>query len=183
MGDLITQESFEALLDWLGPDPDSAAKKFEAVRRRLIKIFISRGCIDAEHLADEVFDRVCERLPDIRSSYVGDPANYFHGVARNVYRESRRRKEIATGTLPQTARAPEVGREDLWLECLRKCLELMPPEQREMVLAYHAESKRAKIDARARLAAKLGLTANALRLRAHRLRVSLEQCVLRCVSA
>lgn len=180
---MITQDSFEALLNWLGPDREAAVEKFEAVRRRLIKIFVSRGCCDAEHLADEVFDRVCDRLPDIRGSYVGDPANYFHGVARKVYLESRRGKEIATGTLPRAAPAPEPEREDLWLACLRKCLKLLPRAQRELVLTYHAEEKRAKIDARTRLAGELGLTANALRLRAHRIRVSLEQCVLRCVGA
>jgi len=176
----ITGESFEALLSWLDPGREAAGCKYEAIRRRLIKLFVSRGCSDAEDLADLTINRVIDRLPDIRGGYVGDPANYFCGVARNVYLESRRRKEIATGYLPQPAAEPE-ERPDQWRECLSRCLSALPPDQRTLVLEYYLDDKRAKIDRRRRLAEASGFTANALRLRAHRIRAALEKCVLQCV--
>lgn len=175
----ITQESFDALLAWLDEDREAAGQKYEAIRRRLIKIFINRGCSDAEDLADQSITRVVARLPEIVDGYVGEKVSYFCGVARNVYLESMRRKEIATGSLPQ----PCAPRPDSARECLRQCLDALPSSQRELVLEYYLYEKRAKIDHRKRLAEELGVTANALRLRAHHIRIGLEDCVRRCVAA
>lgn len=176
---VIDQESFEALLAWLNPSREAAGQKYEVIRARLIKIFIGKGCADAEELADLTINRVMVKLPEIRESYVGDPAHYFCGVARNVYLESTRRKEIATGSFPTLA-CTEVATNALG-ECLRECLNLIPSEQRELVLEYYLDQKRAKIENRKRLAEELDLTLNALRLRAHRIRAALEKCVLECV--
>lgn len=177
----ITQESFEALLTWLDPSHEAAGHKYEMIRTRLIKIFINQGCSNAEDLADITFNRVIGRLSEIRDGYVGDPAYYFYGVARKVYLESLRRKEIATGLLAPAA--PAEIKTDLTRECLQKCLQTLPQDQRELVLEYYLNEKRAKIAHRRQLAEELGLTANALRLRAHRIRITLEKCVLKCVHA
>jgi DNA-directed RNA polymerase specialized sigma24 family protein len=172
----ITQESFDALLDWLDENRETAGRKYETIRHRLIRLFVNRGCGDAEDLADLTITRVVTRLPDVADHYVGEKINYFCGVARNVYLESRRRKEIATDALPQ----PLAERPDPVRECLRQCLDELPAEQRDLVLDYYVYEKRAKIDHRKRLAEELGITANALRLRAHYVRVELEKCVRRC---
>jgi DNA-directed RNA polymerase specialized sigma24 family protein len=172
----ITQESFNALLAWLDEDRETAGQKYEIIRKRLIKIFVNKGCSDAEDLADLTITRVVARLPDIGDSYVGEKISYFYGVARKVYLESRRRKEIATDAFS----APPVARPDVVRDCLRECLESLSSNQRELVLEYYLYEKRAKIDHRRQLAEELGVTANALRLRAHHIRTALEDCVRQC---
>jgi hypothetical protein len=47
----ITQEGFELLLDWLDTKNESAGEKYEKIRGRLIRIFVGRGCHEAELLA------------------------------------------------------------------------------------------------------------------------------------
>src|SRR5258708_7517977 len=92
----ITQEPFDALLAWLDLDRERAGKKYETIRAGLIRIFVAKGFNDAEDLADEAITRVVRRLPEIKDSYVGEPARYFHGVARNITLEASRRREITT---------------------------------------------------------------------------------------
>ena len=58
----LTGQAFNGLLDWLGTDRDSAARRYEQIRSRLIKIFVCRGCTATEELADETLDRVGKRL-------------------------------------------------------------------------------------------------------------------------
>lgn len=174
----ITEESLKDLLTWLDEDSEAAGQKYETIRKRLIKIFVVRGCGDAEDLADVTITRVAARLPEIRDNYVGEKISYFCGVARKVYLESRRRKEITTDSLPppRTQTRPDTMR-----ECLRECLDRLPREQRELVLEYYLYDKRAKIDHRKLLAEELMISANALRLKAHHIRASLEKCVRDCV--
>ena len=51
--DEMNQEQFEQLLNWLDRDRDKAGAKYEAIRKRLIKLFVCRGCDAAEDLADQ----------------------------------------------------------------------------------------------------------------------------------
>ena len=57
----------------------------------------------------------------------------------------------------------------------------LPAENREMIVEYYQEEKRAKIDKRKVLAEQFGVPLNALRIRAHRIRAKLEDCVHECV--
>jgi hypothetical protein len=79
--------AFEQFLFWLGPDPESAGKKYELIRDRLIMMFRARRCVFAEDLADTTFERVARKLTDLTTEYTGDPARYFYGVAKKVYLE------------------------------------------------------------------------------------------------
>jgi RNA polymerase sigma factor (sigma-70 family) len=177
---VITHDSFEALLSWLGPTRDEGAQKYESIRTRLIRIFIKKGCTDPEDLTDITINRVAEKVSTISADYVGDPANYFVGVARHVFREWLRRKEISTEPSPvEPAFEIEL---DPARQCLRKCLGRLPDDQRDLVLDYYVDQKRAKIELRQDLAMELGVSANALRLRAHRLRSVLEKCVMECLA-
>ncbi len=49
-------------------------------------------------------------------------------------------------------------------------------------MKYYHDEKRAKIDYRKQLADALGIPLNALRIRAHRVRISLEKCVKDCLA-
>lgn len=165
------------MLFWLDPDREQAGRKYETIRTRLIKIFTCRGCHEAEDLADETINRVILKAEQLAPSYVGDPALYFYGVANNVHHEYLRRK---TPQAPPLSHEPSEELERSF-ECLEKCMRNLSPENRELILEYYREERRAKIDRRKRLADKMGIALNALRLRAHRIRESLYVCVQNCL--
>lgn len=185
----VTQQDFDRLLDWLDADRDSAGSKYERIRVRLIKIFTCRGCFDADDLADETINRVTAKLDDIAESYSGDPALYFYGVAQKVHLEYLRRKpaiqessmigkELRSQTM--LVAEPTENIEDDYA-CLERCMEQLSEENRRLVLEYYQNEKRAKIDHRKRLAEEIGIAVNALRIRAHRIRFQLQQCMESCL--
>lgn len=176
----ITKDPFDALLEWLDPDREKAGQRYEIIRTGLIRIFVSKGLSDAEHYTDEAIDRVVKRLPEIQAKYVGDPARYFHGVARNLILEAGRRREVATDVLPLRI-THEVVRSDT-SECLSKCLKLLPADKQEFILDYHLYQGHAKVENHRQMAGELSISEGALRTRAHHLRVSLEKCVLECIA-
>lgn len=175
----ITPELFEALLNWLGPTTEEGGKKYEDIRNRLVRIFLKKGCSDPEYLADETLNRVTLNALELKESYEGNPLWYFISVARYVWMESLHPKEISFEEVPDPVIQPEVN---FAQECLRQCLTLLAAEQRDLVLDYHVNIKKAKIDLHRKMAEELGLTTNALRLRIHRLRMGLEKCVLACLN-
>ena len=64
----LSQEAFDALLKWLDSDREQAAMKYEEIRKRLIKIFTGRDCVEAEDLADETINRVVSKLDELERS-------------------------------------------------------------------------------------------------------------------
>ncbi len=185
---VLTQDAFDTLLGWLDADRDRAARKYEAIRVRLIKIFTCRGCYEAEELADETINRVTAKVGGIASEYQGDPALYFYGVSQKIQLEYVR-KHLRDAELSPTmsganfihANMNPFDEDEPEYECLERCLAKLPPENRELVLAYYQQEKQAKIDYRKRLAKELGIAVNALRIRAHRIRRALQECVQDCL--
>ena len=176
----VTQASFDFLLAWLDPDRDRAAGKYEQIRRRLIKLFTCRGRHDAEELADETINRVTLKAPEVAAGYVGDPSLYFYGVAQKVLLESLRKRPPAHPAPPPPT-PDEAEQTEREFECLDRCMGELTPANRKLVLGYYRDDRRAKIDHRKELAAALGLAQNALRIRVHRIRATLQECVLRCL--
>lgn len=178
---IITKDSFDALLEWLDPNRDDAALLYEVIRAGLVRMFVSRGLMDAEFYADQTVDRVIKRLPEIRESYSDAPVKYFHGVARNILREAARRKEIPTEVLPECL--PRRGLVDNELAtCLHKCLGSLSQEKHELIHDYHVYDGHEKIDSHREMAQELSITIGALRTRAHHVRAGLEDCVRKCMS-
>ncbi|MGA9770637.1 MAG: hypothetical protein WBV94_16475 [Blastocatellia bacterium] len=174
----MTQGCFDSLLDWLAPDREQAALRYEEIRRRLIRLFEARGCSEPEDLADRTFDRVCRKVHEIAQSYTGDPARYFYGVAQKIYLESLRPKP-----LPRFVPLPDEESEiERVYQCLEECIAPLPEETRLMVLDYYSEEKNALIKKRKAMAEKLGITATALRLRMYRTRDDLRKCVQECMN-
>jgi DNA-directed RNA polymerase specialized sigma24 family protein len=66
------------------------------------------------------------------------------------------------------------------LDCLERCLDKLDPDNRELIIQYYLGEQRAKIENRRTLAERFKLTANALSIRACRLRTKLEECVTKC---
>lgn len=186
---VINQDAFDTMLEWLDADRERAGCKYEAIRLRLIKIFTCRGCQDAEELADEAINRVIARIVEIADGYQGDPALYFYGVSQKVFLEYSRRNRGPFAHVPIDSTAVSLSTpavvlaEDIETEfrCLEHCLERLPPESRNMVVRYYQQERQAKIDHRKKLAGELGIAVNALRLRTHRIRLILQQCVLDCL--
>ncbi|HEY6332656.1 MAG TPA: hypothetical protein VI756_25255, partial [Blastocatellia bacterium] len=127
----LDQECFDQLLDFLGPDRESAARRYIEIRKRLIQIFTHRGCVDPNQLADLTFDRVCEKIHEIGPGYEGDPARYFYGVANNIYLESFRRG--SRPDFPPTETDPD---KEIRYKCLEECMAALPPEDQRLLIDY-----------------------------------------------
>lgn len=182
----LTQEAFDELLAWLNPDREQAAQKYEDIRRRLVRIFMHRGCMTAEDSADKTINQVARRVPEIRATYEGDPALYFYGAARNIANEYFRNRVEETPVESLTLTAPpevEVDESEDEHRCLETCLAAMSPEHRELLLEYYREDGAAKIEQHKKIAQRLGLTANALRIMTFRLRARFKECMRECLGA
>lgn len=175
---ILTQESFDQLLGWLDSDREVSGRKYEEIRTRLIKLFGCRGCANSEDLADESINRVARKLPQIIDTYEGNPALYFYGVANHIHQESLRRHQVLAPEPPP----PEDEDSEKEFECLSQCLQELSADNRELVLKYYQQERKAKIDHRKDMAMRLGIAVNALRIRAYRIRVVLQECVQNCLN-
>ncbi len=173
----LTREVFDQMLDWLDQDREGAGRRYEEIRSRLIKIFVCRGCIVAEDLADETINRVAGKVQQIAGTYVGNPAFYFYGVADKIYLEYLRKMPAS---LPIACSVPTEEIE-LRCRCLEQCIERLSPENRKLILMYYGNHEQRTIDMRKYLAQQMGIGANALWIRAHRIRMALRKCVCECL--
>lgn len=175
---VLSQESFDLLLAWLSPDREQAGQRYEEIRTRLIKIYTTRGCWDADELADETINRVARKLVEVKDSYTGDPALFFYGFVNHIYLEYLRRKPA-----PIPPSMPRMSEEDeARFRCLEECFEKLDSETRDLVLEYYRGEKTAKINHRREFADRLGIAPNALRLRAFRARAMILKCIERCLA-
>ncbi len=180
----LNPQAFEKMLDWLDKDREIAGQKYEAIRLRLIKVLNYRGCFEGEELADEIFDRVARKIDSLAETYEGDPIYYFLNVANKIYLEYRRKPvsvELPAALAEQSA--DSAAEEDFQPEykCLNKCLANLPASKREFIVGYYEKDKKAKISNQKRLAQSDGIEFSTLHMRAFRLRLALQKCVLKCV--
>jgi len=172
-----SQETFEKLLNWLDTDRDRAGEKYEKIRLRLIRIFTCRGCGDPEDLADDTINVVASRIDWLIENYKGDPALYFYGVAKKIYQEQFKKKPP-----PPLPPPPDVTQIENECGCLEECLkEQLTGPDRQLVLRYHEKEKQEKIHLRKQIAAELGITLNALRIRVHHIHSRLRPCIEQCL--
>lgn len=179
---VITEESFDELLSWLDRNREIAAAKYEKIRRSLIRIFTGRGCFEAEELADETFDRVARKLPQLAENYTGEPTRYFYGVADKIHLEWLH-KQKKTRQL-NFLRPDNQDKTELEIEsqCLDDCLKKLPAEQHRLIVAYYQKTKSAKIENRRKLADDFGVSAGALQIKTFRIRVQLRECLRNCIA-
>jgi RNA polymerase sigma factor (sigma-70 family) len=188
----LTKEALQRLLNWLDGGADSDGYSYVEIRRRLRDYFARKNCRTAEDLADETLTRVARRLEEEGIAFTETPARYCYIVARFVFlehlRETKSHQTVAplssTTALqppaPSTADADEAGARERRLACLETCLQELDPLNRRIITHYYIGSERVKIDNRRELADSLGLSPNALTIRASRIRKRLEACVRRC---
>jgi DNA-directed RNA polymerase specialized sigma24 family protein len=129
-------------------------------------------------LADETINRVILKSNEER---IENKLAYCYGVAKNVYRESlrKRRDHLDIDEVPIAAKAPV--EQSFSGECLDKCLAELSPESRNLILDYFSEAKLAKIELHRRISEKLEMTQTALRLRVMRIKQKLKICVQECM--
>lgn len=187
----LTRVAFKRLLEWLDDGTDSQGETYLEMRRRLVAYFDRRNRPFADELADETLNRVGRTLEKSGSIDVSPPARYCYVVARFVFLEDLRHgrryiqvDEARPASSPGSLRAAgaEESRvlQEQRLECLDRCLQRLKPEQRELAIEYYREANRDRIERRRELAKRMGITLNALGIRAWRVRARLEACVADC---
>lgn len=180
----LSAPAFQRLLARLDPDPASAGERYEDLRRTLVRFFEWRGAPFPDDHADETFDRVARRLDE--GLEIGNLGGYCYSVARLIFLETLKSPDSRRTDLdlaPALAAPSDrlASDREARFTCLDQCLGALPAESREIILTYYRDEKRARIDGRRDLAARLGIKIEALANRAQRLRDKLERCVKACI--
>jgi DNA-directed RNA polymerase specialized sigma24 family protein len=173
------------LLSWLDERGDSEGRQYLEMRHRLVRYFERKNCVAADDLADETLSRVARRLEESGTITDATPAQYCYITAKFVFYEYLRRREaeaafqhnLSSPKILVTASQPANDLQEKMLVHLENCLERLAPDDRELMLEYYRGTQREKIERRHALAERLGVSPNALTIRACRLRAKLEACV------
>jgi DNA-directed RNA polymerase specialized sigma24 family protein len=189
-----TTDAFRQFLGWLDEGVESGGEKYLEIRRRLVLYFDRKNCLAPDELADETLSRVASKLHQQGKITDLSPAHYCYVTARFVFLEHLRQPEHKHKSFEQLAQASgaqfersvsgstvahedkEDKKEEL-LDSLERCLNTLAPADRELILAYYQGDGKTKIETRRRLAERLSLSANALSIRACRIRSRVEECV------
>lgn len=167
----LDREGWEALLGALTPDRDSAGQKYEELRRRLINLFAWEQCDAPETLADEVLNRLARKVLELAE--IPHLDRYAFGIARIVILEQRRaERNRETAAREFQAGVQQGGQRWVALDAMQGCINELPADRRELIERYYTED-------RAALARKFGISVNALRNRAMRIREELFRCMSR----
>jgi DNA-directed RNA polymerase specialized sigma24 family protein len=180
---VLTQAAFDGFLAALDRDREKAGEKYEYIRLKLLKYFQWCGSDVPDIDADETINRVTRRIYEGQDIY--NLTGYIYGVAKLVHAESLMRRnrmqaldDASLIELSSIGVKIEVAN---YQECLERCLGCLSDEDREVIIEYYRYQKTEKIDGRKRLAARLGISLNTLRVKMHRQRINLEGCVEKCL--
>jgi RNA polymerase sigma factor (sigma-70 family) len=188
---VLGPEAFGSLLGWLDEGVDSGGERYLEVRRRLVHYFDRKNCLAPDELADETLNRVARRLEEEGVITGESPAQFCYITARFVFLEHLRKPETEEFDVERppsqylTANRDEDENQETERrsECLGKCLDELDPDHRRLIIGYYTGQQRVKIENRRAIAAQLGITINALSIRAYRIRDTIEACVSRCLTA
>lgn len=165
----LSSDALEGLLLALSEDRNEAGRKYELLRSKLISLFAWWRDETPEESADESLNRLARRL--LQGEPVEKIDSYALGIARMLLKETARRRERRAAAL----REIQILRPDedaTWetSEALESCLAELSQSSRNLIARYYGAD-------RATLARDLGLSMNALRTRALRIRRRLFQSV------
>lgn len=156
------------------------------MRIKLTRYFEWRSCPLPEDEVDKAINVVARRIAE--GENISNLRAYFFSVAHLVFMESlvpRKRTSVPLDEVPelpdeQSLDNDQEEQKEARMRCLDECLEKLTIENSKLILEYYQDEMRAKIDHRKELARVLGIPLNALRIRAHRIRIFLEKCVDDC---
>src|SRR5262249_7458722 len=183
--------AFHHLLVYLDDGVNSEGQNYLKMRERLVAYFDRKNCGMPDELADETLNRVARRLEEDGSIQSETAAREWYTVGGFVFQEYLRKSDRATQAHEEiwresravTNQPNEAGEvKEQMLSCLERCTDKLEQVNRGIILQYYIGKERIKIENRRALAAKLGITPNALSIRACRIREKLEACVKECVS-
>jgi DNA-directed RNA polymerase specialized sigma24 family protein len=181
---VLTQAAFDGFLTALDRDRDKAGVKYEYIRLKLLKYFQWCGSDVPDIDADETINRVTRRIYEGEDVY--NLTGYIYGVARLVHAESLKlrhlRQTLDEDSLIELSSTGIDVEGANYQECLERCLGHLSIEDREAITEYYRYKKIEKIECRKRLAARLGISLNTLRVKMHRQRMNLETCVEKCLA-
>ena len=180
-----TSQTLDQLLAAFSSGREEAGKQYEITRVKLLRFFEHRPVESPERLVDETLDRVMRRIDE--GENITNIMGYVYKVASYVFLEAVREQEqmrVAASALPTKTSMPPWDNEEESprLRCFDRCLDGLPVETRTLILAYYSEDGQTKIRLRRQIAEGLGIRLNALRIRAHKIRVKLEHCVKQCLA-
>jgi len=180
----LTQQAFDGLLAAIGPDRDAAADRYLEIRRNLVRFFEWRGCPTPDEYADETINRCARKIGE--GDEIRDVPTYVVGIARMLLREVSRDRAKAARPLnevpePQAVPVEPVVDPEPRVQCLRRCLSNLSPENRDLILHYYQGDKGDKIKNRKGLLHLFAVSASTLRMRALRLREKLQSCTEKCL--
>jgi DNA-directed RNA polymerase specialized sigma24 family protein len=174
-------EPFDLFLRWLSADRELAMKKHNDIMRRLNKYFVRKGCPEPEELSGETRDRVIKIISSGQN--YPNPDALFYSVASKIWHEFLRKPK--TEPLPAESFLPAARHEtddrELKAFCLEKCLAQLPASDRDLITRYYQGEGGNIIETRRILMAEHG-GENALRVKAHRIRLKLRICMAGCMS-
>ena len=181
----LNEDALNKLLSCFSPDRDEAAVQYDLAYRKVVRYFEWRSIEAAESCADETMDRVARRI--VEGQQIDKLMAYIFAVAHHVLQEVN--KHYDRGTVPLEdappsyleQKAPEPVDPDVRQICFDRCLEELGLESRDLILGYYEGEGREKIDNRNKLAQKLKIPLNALRIRVHRIKRTLEDCIAECL--
>lgn len=188
-----TANAFARLLKWLDGGTDSQGQRYEEMRDRLVAFFDRKNCASPDELADETLNRVMKWVEEHDRDYDEEPAKICYNTARFVFHESLRKPNYVSEDISDLPKPPaidprkiaaleeeELGKEKR-LTCLQGCSQKLPADDQDLIVRYYYGEQRVKLDNRKALAAERGMTANALSIKACRIRDKLRDCVTKCV--
>lgn len=144
----------------------------------------------------------------LEAAFPADKLPYCKAVARYIYLEylksrasltesvedeklERERQRLNPVPFNQEAEIERARQKDQMFECQEQCLQSLPEIERALIATYYRScepeetSKNVEagghIDNRKKLAERLGMSRNTLRVRLHRIRVILRQCIEECL--
>ena len=175
----LTVETFELLLKHLNNDRDEAARKYVSLYSKLLNYFDWRGCDMPDWLADETMVRIARKIS--QGAVITNFQGFMFGVARNIAVEAYKQRERQQSILADLSRAaspdPDTVERDDLLTRLEAGLFKLAADDRELLLGYYSTNGDTNMKHRLDLAQREGISINALRVRVHRLRITLEKYV------
>lgn len=193
---VLTQQAFNKLLSQINPNLEIAALKYNEIYQKTVNFFECKDCNFSEDYADEVVKRVITKIDEGEVIASENMGKYFYSVAQNVLKEYRRKKQRQPQSLEDLPvsnnlsidpheveqQAEQTKQKEKQLECLDMCLQKMEPNDSELIYLYYQHRGREGIQNREAIAQKMGISITNLRVKMHRLREKLEQCVNNCLT-
>jgi len=178
----LTATAFEMLLEQLDDNRDRAAHKYVSLYTKLTRYFDWRGCDMPDWHADETMARVARKIE--QGANITNFQGFMFGVARKVVLEAAKQREKEQAILKYLCYVASLedfldkllDQDDLHSRLEAGLLQLTP-KNRELLLEYFASSDEKNMEVRRKLAQREGISLNGLRVKVHRLKLTLETYV------